>query len=317
MSHKKPAASPSPAPAVRALRTGDAYARMIAAPAAKRADIYRHELMAPFKAKWDCYRVPLRPAQPGGYDVVMASEMLGILPPAHVDESWADAAHRLADDDLWHASQQAVERALARFVERDIQLPVQDYLFSILLGNPDNPALAASDGYCGDGGIPGYVLAWLVPSDDTVRRLPAALAHETNHNVRFQFIAWRDDITLGEMMVSEGLAENFAVSLYGEENAGPWVTKTSADVLESTVKPAIRTALDVQGMAGLSAYLYGDEIAAAQGYPTVGLPYCAGYVCGYDLVRCYLNATGTDIAEATLLPAEVILQEAEAAGFWG
>lgn len=317
MSHKKPAASPSPAPAVRALRTGDAYARMIAAPAAKRADIYRHELMAPFKAKWDCYRVPLRPAQPGGYDVVMASEMLGILPPAHVDESWADAAHRLADDDLWHASQQAVERALARFVERDIQLPVQDYLFSILLGNPDNPALAASDGYCGEGGIPGYVLAWLVPSDDTVRRLPAALAHETNHNVRFQFIAWRDDITLGEMMVSEGLAENFAVSLYGEENAGPWVTKTSADVLESTVKPAIRTALDVQGMAGLSAYLYGDEIAAAQGYPTVGLPYCAGYACGYDLVRCYLNATGTDIAEATLLPAEVILQEAEAAGFWG
>lgn len=317
MSHKKPAASPSPAPAVRALRTGDAYARMIAAPAAKRADIYRHELMAPFKAKWDCYRVPLRPAQPGGYDVVMASEMLGILPPAHVDESWADAAHRLADDDLWHASQQAVERALARFVERDIQLPVQDYLFSILLGNPDNPALAASDGHCGDGGIPGYVLAWLVPSDDTVRRLPAALAHETNHNVRFQFIAWRDDITLGEMMVSEGLAENFAVSLYGEENAGPWVTKTSADVLESTVKPAIRTALDVQGMAGLSAYLYGDEIAAAQGYPTVGLPYCAGYACGYDLVRCYLNATGTDIAEATLLPAEVILQEAEAAGFWG
>lgn len=317
MSHKKPAASPSPAPAVRALRTGDAYARMIAAPAAKRADIYRHELMAPFKAKWDCYRVPLRPAQPGGYDVVMASEMLGILPPAHVDESWADAAHRLADDDLWHASQQAVERALARFVERDIQLPVQDYLFSILLGNPDNPALAASDGYCGDGGIPGYVLAWLVPSDDTVRRLPAALAHETNHNVRFQFIAWRDDITLGEMMVSEGLAENFAVSLYGEENAGPWVTKTSADVLESTVKPAIRTALDVQGMAGLSAYLYGDEIAAAQGYPTVSLPYCAGYACGYDLVRCYLNATGTDIAEATLLPAEVILQEAEAAGFWG
>ena len=317
MSHKKPAASPSPAPAVRALRTGDAYARMIAAPAAKRADIYRHELMAPFKAKWDCYRVPLRPAQPGGYDVVMASEMLGILPPAHVDESWADAAHRLADDDLWHASQQAVERALARFVERDIQLPVQDYLFSILLGNPDNPALAASDGYCGDGGIPGYVLGWLVPSDDTVRRLPAALAHETNHNVRFQFIAWRDDITLGEMMVSEGLAENFAVSLYGEENAGPWVTKTSADVLESTVKPAIRTALDVQGMAGLSAYLYGDEIAAAQGYPTVGLPYCAGYACGYDLVRCYLNATGTDIAEATLLPAEVILQEAEAAGFWG
>jgi len=34
-------------------------------------------------------------------------------------------------------------------------------------------------------------------------------------------------------------------------------------------------------------------------------------------VRCYLDATGADIAEATLLPAEVILQKAEEAGFWG
>ena len=180
MPHKKPAVSTTPtSPAVRALRTGDAYARMIAAPPAKRADIYRHELMAPLKAKWDCYHVPLHPAQPGGYDVVMASEMLGILPPARVDGSWADAVRRLADEELWRSSQQAVERALARFVERGIELRVQDYLFSILLGDPDNPALAASDGYCGDGGIPGYVLAWLVPNDDTVRRLPAALAHET------------------------------------------------------------------------------------------------------------------------------------------
>ena len=260
-----------------------------------RRDLYRHELMAPFKAKWDCYHVPLRPAQPGGYDAVMASEMLGILPPERVDQSWADAVRRLADEELWRASRQAVEHALARFVERGIELRVQDYLFSVLLGDPDSPALAASDGYCGDGGIPGYILAWLVPNDDTVRRLPAALAHETNHNVRFQFVAWHDDITLGEMMV----------------------TKTSADALEKTIKPAIRAALDVQGMAGLSAYLYGDEIATAQGYPTVGLPYCAGYACGYHLVRRYLDATGTDIADATLLPAEVIMQEAEAAGFWG
>lgn len=108
MPHKKPAVSAAPAPpAVRALRTGDAYARMIAAPPAKRADVYRHELMAAFKAKWDCYRVPLRPAQPGGYDVVMASEMLGILPPARVDGSWDVAVRCLADDDLWRASRQA------------------------------------------------------------------------------------------------------------------------------------------------------------------------------------------------------------------
>lgn len=304
-------------PSVRALRSETAYARMMAAPTDKRADIYRHELMAPFKAKWDCYHVPLRPAQPGGYDVVMASEMLGILPPARVDESWADAVALLNNDALWDACRQSIERSLARFADCGIALSVQDYLFSILLANPGNPALAASDGYCGDGGIPGYVLAWLVPGAETIRRLPAALAHETNHNVRFQFIAWSNDITLGEMMVSEGLAENFAVELFGAEFAGPWVTKTSATSLAEAIKPALHAALDVQGMAGLSTYLYGDEIAASLGYPTAGLPYCAGYACGLHLVRCFLDATGTDIAEATLLPAETILQEAEAAGFWG
>lgn len=314
MSRKKPAASTSPAPpAVRALRTGDAYARMIAAPAEKRADLYRHELMAPFKAKWDCYHVPLRPAQPGGYDAVMASEMLGILPPERVDQSWADAVRRLADEELWRASRQAVEHALARFVERGIELRVQDYLFSVLLGDPDSPALAASDGYCGDGGIPGYILAWLVPNDDTVRRLPAALAHETNHNVRFQFVRWRNDITLGEMLVSEGLAENFAVELFGEELAGPWVARTTPDLLER-VKPLVHAGLDAQGLAELSAYLYGDETAALMGYPVHGVPYCAGYACGYHLVRRFLEESGTDIADATLLPAADILDAAQA--FW-
>lgn len=314
MPHKKPAVSTTPtSPAVRALRTGDAYARMIAAPPAKRADIYRHELMAPLKAKWDCYHVPLHPAQPGGYDVVMASEMLGILPPARVDGSWADAVRRLADEELWRASRQAVEHALARFVERGIELRVQDYLFSVLLGDPDSPALAASDGYCGDGGIPGYILAWLVPNDDTVRRLPAALAHETNHNVRFQFVRWRNDITLGEMLVSEGLAENFAVELFGEELAGPWVARTTPDLLEQ-VKPLVHAGLDAQGLAELSAYLYGDETAALMGYPVHGVPYCAGYACGYHLVRRFLEESGTDIADATLLPAADILDAAQA--FW-
>ena len=55
---------------------------------------------------------------------------------------------------------------------------------------------------------------------NTLNHLHVALAHETNHNVRFQFIKWKNDITLGEMMVSEGLAENFATQMYGEDKSG-------------------------------------------------------------------------------------------------
>ena len=184
---------------VRPVRSDQAYRAMIAAPPEKRPDLYRHELMAPFKEKWDCYRVPLKAAQPGGYDVVMASEMLGILPPMRVDGSWAEAVSLIGDDAFWDACQRTVERSLARFAARGIELPRKDYRFTVLLANPENPVVRASEGYGGDGGIPGSIFAWLVPGGRTMRRLPAALAHETNHNVRFQFVRSRNDITLGEM----------------------------------------------------------------------------------------------------------------------
>lgn len=173
---------------------------------------------------------------------------------------------------------------------------------------------AMNEGYCGDGGIPGYIFSWLIPNDYTLEHLPVALAHETNHNVRFQFIKWRNDITLGEMMVSEGLAENFATYLYGEDKAGPWVKKTDMETLNEYIKPIIYDGLDVQGLEKLNAYLYGDEMAALQNYPPVGLPYCAGYACGYHLVKYYLQKTGKSIVEATLLPASEILSEVE--DFW-
>lgn len=134
------------------------------------------------------------------------------------------------------------------------------------------------------------------------------------HNVRFQFIKWRNSITLGEMMVSEGLAENFATHLYGEDKAGPWVTKTDMQTLNEYIKPIIHDGLNVQGLENLNAYLYGDEMAAMQNFPCVGLPYCAGYACGYHLVKRYLKKTGKSIIEATLLPASEILETVE--DFW-
>lgn len=188
------------------------------------------------------------------------------------------------------------------------------HAFTILLANAKNPYIILNDGYCGDGGIPGYIFSWLLPNEYTLSHLHVALAHETNHNVRFQFIKWKNDITLGEMIVNEGLAENFATFLYGEDKAGPWVTKTDIETLNEYIKPIIRDGLNVQGLENLNAYLYGDEMAALQNYPQVGLPYCSGYACGYHLIKHYLQKTGKNIVEATLLPAKEILDATE--DFW-
>lgn len=256
----------------------------------------------------------MKAATPNGYDVIMASGMLGHIAPTKVDETQRSNIERISSDNLWSACERSIKKSLSCFEQRGIVLPVQEYLFTILLANAESPYISMNEGYCGDGGIPGYIFSWLLPNDFTLEHLPVALAHETNHNVRFQFIKWKNDITLGEMMVSEGLAENFATYLYGEEKAGPWVTKTDLKTLNQYIKPIIHDGLNVQGLDNLNAYLYGDEMAALQNYPPVGLPYCAGYACGYHLVKYYLKKTGKSIVEATLLSANEILEAVE--DFW-
>lgn len=299
---------------VNYVRADGVYEKIMKAPPEKKNDIYRYELMMPFAKKWACYNVPMKAATPNGYDVIMASGMLGHLAPEKVDASQKESIARISSDALWTACRQAIEKSLDCFVDSGMELPVKEYLFTILLANAESPYISLSDGYCGDGGIPGYIFACLTPNEYTVDRLPVVLAHETNHNVRFQFIQWRADITLGEMMVGEGLAENFATWLYGEDKVGPWVSKTDMETLNEYIKPIIHDGLHVQGLENLNAYLYGDEMAALQNYPPVGLPYCAGYACGYYLVKHYLRKTGKSIVEATVLPASEILEAAE--DFW-
>ena len=115
-------------------------------------------------------------------------------------------------------------------------------------------------------------------------------------------------------MVCEGLAENFATFLYGEDKVGPWVSKTDMQTLNEYIKPLMKDALDVQGFDNITSYMYGDEMAKMRDFFQVGMPYCAGYACGYHLVKYYLRKTGKSIIEATLIPAPEILEETQE--FW-
>lgn len=299
---------------ITSVRSDAIYKKIMTAPEQKKNDIYRYEMMKPFAKKWACYNVPMKAAQPNGYDVIMASEMLGFLSPEKITPDVEGSITMLENNRFWDNCQHSIERSINCFIKAGIDLPVKEYLYTVLLANPESPYSILNDNYCGDGGIPGYIFTWLVPSEYTMKRLPAAFAHEMNHNVRFQFEQWRNDISLGAMMVSEGLAENFAAFLYGEEQVGPWVSKTDMETLNGYIKPIIREALDVQGLENLTAYLYGDEMAKMQNYFPVGLPYCAGYACGYHMIKHYLHKTGKSIIEATLTPAEEILKEVEY--FW-
>lgn len=274
---------------ITSIRSDKIYEKMVFANPNEREEIYRHELMEPFAFKWKCIGIPLKSEQPDGYDVVSASNANGWYHPA--------------------------QTTLSGFEQHGISLPTQNYIFTVLLSDENNPVSKMTGDYCGDGGIPGYIIGTIIPNATSLKMLPVALAHETNHNVRWQFMQWiPGQITLADMIVSEGLAENQSALLFGEDKIGMWVKNTSEETLNHVIKPVIKKNLSETDFNRLSVYLYGDEIMQMRGVKGEGIPYCAGYACGYALIRFYLEKTGKSIYEATITSTSDILKETEE--FW-
>ncbi|CAC5484674.1 Zn-dependent protease-protein [Staphylococcus aureus] len=160
----------------------------------------------------------------------------------------------------------------------------------------------------GDGGIPGYIMIYLVPSTSTINSMKSLIAHEVNHNMRYQYIDW-DGGSLIELIIAEGLAENYVESLYGKAHIGPWVTNTNWSRDNVKIKNTIYNHLHLKHIFESMPFLYGDDINKLQGRSIVGLSHAAGYACGYHLVKYFLQKTNIPIEVATTLPAQKIINE--------
>jgi len=298
---------------ITTLRSDQIYQKVAQAPPEEKLELFRNEMMAPFMKQWEVQQIPFKAEEANGFDVITFNSMMHRAPHQITPQISAEI-ELISSEDFWLECEHAVKKSLNQFVEHGINLPVSDYLFTIQLGNPENRALTINEGYSGFGGIPGFIWGTLLPNEYTMPRMKAALAHECNHNVRYQFIQWDHTVNLGELIVSEGLAENYATLMFGEELLGPWVTKTTADTLNRRIKPVLREKLQLTGFDQIAPYLYGDEIAKLQISQPVNMPYSAGYACGYYLIRYYLRSAGKTIFEATITPAAQILDEVK--GFW-
>ncbi|GIP23072.1 DUF2268 domain-containing protein [Paenibacillus sp. J22TS3] len=298
---------------IRTLRSDHIYQKVAQASPEEKLELFRNEMMAPFMKQWQIQQIPFKAEEANGFDVISFNSMMHRSPDQITPEISADI-EQISSETFWSECEQAVRKSLHLFVEQGINLPVSEYLFTIQLGNPESRALIINEGYSGFGGIPGFIWGTLLPNEYTIPRMKASLAHECNHNVRYQFIQWDHTVNLGELIVSEGLAENYATFIFGEEFLGPWVTRTNADTLNKHIKPVLRDLLQLTGFDQFAPYLYGDEIAKLQNLEPVNMPYSAGYACGYYLIQYYLRKTGKTIFEATITPAAQILDEVK--GFW-
>jgi uncharacterized protein YjaZ len=149
------------------------------------------------------------------------------------------------------------------------------------------------------------------PTQRVLERLEAIAVHELHHNVRYSpgGVVWNPaTVTVGEHVISEGLADTFAAELFGDTGYTHFVTDATRS--DDQVLAKVATGLDVTGMQDFAGWVLGDATARLFGGSPVGLPTGAGYAAGVRLVAAYVEATGTTAAENVRTPAAEILLQA-------
>jgi uncharacterized protein YjaZ len=219
---------------------------------------------------------------------------------------------RLEAADAWGQVERRLHEATVhqRQSTPDIRTPDELHVV-LLLGDPSDPFfLNVTGGYFGIGGFSGYLTVTVWPTDANEHKVGFCAVHELHHNLRFTNVVWDvATVTVGDQVVSEGLAEAFVRELYGEAALGPWGDPARDD--EDAYRMVLDH-LDVAGMANLSAYVHGDETTRRMGGTPVGLPTGIGYVAGLRLVDAHTRATGLSASQSTCLPAAEIIANARA-----
>ncbi len=297
-------------PPIHIIKSDKIYLKLLELDRAQRDAYFRENLLKHFREKFEIQQIPFEPTA-SGFDALMLMNQTHVS-PAEFNSSYKKQMDML-DDDFWDNCKSAIEDVLKRFEKKGMHSKVSQYTFTVLLGDEKKLTMFLNQNYGGEGGIPGYVWLSLVPNAYTLKRTKSAIAHEFNHNLRYQYIQW-DGGSLAELIISEGLAENFVEAMYGKSYLGPWVTAIDWNQSQALIKNIIGKHLDIDNMFEAMPYLYGDEIAQLYSGNQVGLPHSAGYTCGYYLVKTYLDKTNCGIEEATMRSAQEILNEVES--FW-
>ncbi|WP_253779210.1 DUF2268 domain-containing protein [Goodfellowiella coeruleoviolacea] len=266
----------------------------------------RRVLRAPVEERGDALRSMLEPISgmyryfPGEVDLVAMHQMASGFPLDRDEERCLDALDTLAEAGAWERVRDALNTALDVQLAATPGLVAPDITVLLMLGDPgDALFMGPSLGVTGNGGISGYILITLWPFPENVARLEATVVHELNHNLRYSpgGVVWDPmTVTVGEHVVSEGLADAFARQLHGDELG---YTRIGVPHLhDDAVFAKVVTGLDVTGMQNFTAWVHGDTHAERYGATPVGLPTGAGYAVGNRLVDAYLAATGQTAAQA-------------------
>ncbi len=268
---------------INILDTDKLYTEMLLLPNNERDAFFDEKFLQPFTPMFERTGMPRDP------------DALSCLALSGADHIAKDMLDQLIAVDAWGQAQKAIEYAESDFEKYGINMP-EVITLGIFLGDPVK--LAQSEGYTGVGSMPGYIQIIIAPSTQNIPKLSACIAHEFHHNVLFANVNWNFmNVTLGQYLAVEGMAEGFAHALYGEDFIGPWVTGVEGTYLEKTRK-IVGKNLDVSGFMEVRKYIFGDHPMLPES-EALGIPFCGGYAVGYHAVQTYLRKTGKTITEVT------------------
>ncbi len=219
---------------------------------------------------------------------------------------------KLIEADAWSRITGALQRGAAELEAINPGIDVPDLQVLLVLGDPANKHFVDEiQGLSAFGGISGFITITVWPTPQVLDRLEAIAVHELHHNVRYSpgGVVWDPmTVTVGEQVVSEGLADEFAAELYGDRGYSHFVSAQVRD--DDEVLAKVSSGLSVTGMQNFTAWVHGDASARLFGAEPVGLPTGAGYAAGTRLVRAYLEATGFTAAQSVAVHVDEILRVA-------
>lgn len=285
---------------ITVLPTDHGMRAVLTAPEADRAERVR-EMLAPAAGMYRFF--------PGEVDLAtMHAQSLGFPLERALEETRAALA-TLENARAWERVHAALTDAVQQQLRATPTITVPDLTVVLVLGDvTDRYFMTEARGLSGNGSMTGYLMLTLWPTEENLARLEASAVHELHHNMRYApgGVVWDPaTVTVGEHVISEGLADAFARHLYGDQLG--YSPIGAVHLRDDAVFEKVISGLGVTGMQNFGAWVLGDAAAVRFGAAPVGVPTGAGYAVGNRLVDTYLAATGRDVTEALHTPSEEII----------
>ncbi|MCB9431745.1 MAG: hypothetical protein H6668_07125 [Ardenticatenaceae bacterium] len=275
---------------------------MAAADANGRLQTYQERFIVPWQQMMQMVGV-------GGDDVLAGARAWAWLLPEQLT-AVHPTLQALKIAQAWETGAAALAKGVAQFAPHSQQIGMDSVEGWLIAADPAR-ADPINRGYTGaiDFMAPRLVVQYDTPTTTNLRQLPGAIVHELNHLVRLRLFPWNIMTTsVADYIIHEGLAESFAVSLFGEEALGYYVAECrEADL--AAAKSLVQAGLDKTGFNVIRSYIFGDTLAAKWGFEKTGMPDFGGYAVGYHIVQAYLRQTGKTATDATFVAAQEIIAQ--------